>query len=135
MTKQTASKATQKGTTMANSAAASSLSRMAKSCGPFIRIAGLSGATCVGLGAYGAHCRQFKINLVLNLFHSQTVLYTISALMLNKEVSDERKRAFTTANNYHFIHTLALLSVPLARRPALVRNSREFIIYFTASFL
>jgi hypothetical protein len=57
VTKQTASKATQKGTTMANSAAASSLSRMAKSCGPFIRIAGLSGATCVGLGAYGAHCK------------------------------------------------------------------------------
>jgi uncharacterized membrane protein YgdD (TMEM256/DUF423 family) len=102
---------------MANSAAASSLSRMAKSCGPFIRIAGLSGATCVGLGAYGAHCK-FKINPRASPINTAF----ISALLLNKEVSDERKRAFTTANNYHFIHTLALLSVPLARRPAIVRE-------------
>ncbi|XP_059474065.1 transmembrane protein 256 homolog [Neocloeon triangulifer] len=96
VTKQTASKATQKGATMASSAAANSLSRMAKSCGPFVRIGGLSGAASVGLGAYGAH-----------------------SLLLKEDVSDERKRAFSTANQYHFLHSLALLAVPLCRRPVL----------------
>ncbi|CAB3366674.1 Hypothetical predicted protein [Cloeon dipterum] len=94
LTKSTATKATQKGANMASSAAASSLSKMAKSCGPFIRVGGLSGAICVGLGAYGSH-----------------------SLLLRKDVSDERKRAFNTANSYHFIHSLALLAIPLCRKP------------------
>lgn len=46
------------------------------------RVAGLSGATAVTLGAYGAHA------------------------MLHK--TDNMKETWRVASNYHFIHTLAL---------------------------
>lgn len=33
-----------------------------------------------------------------------------------KEIPDSRKSVFETANKYHFLHSLALVSVPFARR-------------------
>jgi len=60
----------------------------------WIRLAGLSGAIAVGMGAYGAHGL--------------------------KNVSPEQKLVFETANRYHFIHSLALLAVPMTNRPELV---------------
>ncbi|KAG7174425.1 transmembrane protein 256 homolog [Homarus americanus] len=61
----------------------------------FVRIAGISGATAVALGAYGAH-----------------VFY-------RREYPEELKQVYETANRYHFLHTLALLGVPLCKRPKL----------------
>lgn len=68
--------------------------QLAPSMRKWIIIAGLMGATAVALGAYGAH-----------------VVYP------RKEISDKRKAVFETANKYHFLHSLALLSVPFARKP------------------
>ncbi|KAG8194507.1 hypothetical protein JTE90_013259 [Oedothorax gibbosus] len=62
----------------------------------FIRMAGLSGAVAVAMGAYGSHA------------------------FYNKPVAEELKAAYKTANYYHFLHTLALLAVPLTNRPKLV---------------
>ncbi|XP_063224630.1 transmembrane protein 256 homolog isoform X2 [Bacillus rossius redtenbacheri] len=62
---------------------------------PFIRLAGIFGASAVALGAYGAH----------NVYP--------------KEGGEELKRIFETANRYHFLHSLALLGVPLCRWPKL----------------
>merc|ERR1712002_79673 len=62
----------------------------------FLRLAGLSGALAVGLGAYGAHA--FKT-----------------------ETDDEYLRnVFDTASRYHYIHTLALCATPLTRQPMIV---------------
>ncbi|XP_076065930.1 transmembrane protein 256 homolog [Oratosquilla oratoria] len=61
----------------------------------FVRIAGISGASAVALGAYGAH-----------------VFY-------RREYPEELKLVYETANRYHFLHTLALLGVPLCKRPKL----------------
>lgn len=61
----------------------------------WIRLAGLSGALAVGLSAYGAHGL--------------------------KDLPDRRKTVFDTASKYHFIHSLAMLAVPLCNRPHLVR--------------
>jgi uncharacterized membrane protein YgdD (TMEM256/DUF423 family) len=61
---------------------------------PWIRVAGLSGAIAVSLGAYGAHGL--------------------------KKMSDDQKMVFETANRYHFIHTLAMFAVPMTNRPNLV---------------
>ncbi|KRT78581.1 hypothetical protein AMK59_8407 [Oryctes borbonicus] len=61
--------------------------------GPFIRIAGIMGASAVALGAYGAH-RKYP-----------------------KDRVDELKPIFETANRFHFFHTLALLGVPFSRNP------------------
>ena len=59
------------------------------------RLAGLSGAAAVALGAYGAH--------VLNA---------------GKEgVTEEQRKAFEVANRYHLIHSVALLGVVLVKRP------------------
>lgn len=62
----------------------------------FIRIAGLSGAAAVSLGAYGSH-----------------------AFLNKKDVDQRLKNTFEIANKYHFLHTLALLAVPLTSRPML----------------
>jgi len=61
------------------------------STSPWIRIAGLSGAIAVSMGAYGAHGL--------------------------KKVPEDQRLVFETANKYHFIHSLALLAVPLTHRP------------------
>lgn len=67
----------------------------------FIRLAGLSGAAAVILGAYGAH-RPFPENSEVDL-----------------------RKIFETANRYHFFHTIALLGVPLSRSPILVRLTNK----------
>ena len=36
------------------------------------------------------------------------------------EEDADKKKVYDTANFYHFLHTLALLAVPLTKRPALV---------------
>ena len=36
-----------------------------------------------------------------------------------QEITDSRKAIFETANKYHFLHSLALISVPFARKSRL----------------
>ncbi|XP_072315203.1 transmembrane protein 256 [Eucyclogobius newberryi] len=57
------------------------------------RLAALSGASAVGLGAYGAH--GFK----------------------NADPDDYNIMLFETANKYHFYHSLALLGAAQCRQP------------------
>uniref|UniRef100_A0A3P9I3S1 Transmembrane protein 256 n=1 Tax=Oryzias latipes TaxID=8090 RepID=A0A3P9I3S1_ORYLA len=57
------------------------------------RVAALSGASAVGLGAYGAH--GFK----------------------NKDPDDYQIVLYETANKYHFYHSLALLGAAHCGRP------------------
>uniref|UniRef100_A0A1Y9IVU2 DUF423 domain-containing protein n=1 Tax=Anopheles minimus TaxID=112268 RepID=A0A1Y9IVU2_9DIPT len=64
-----------------------------------IRLAGLSGAVAVILGAYGAH------------YHF---------IPKEEDMQDrDPRQIFEVANRYHFIHSLALMGAPLARRPLL----------------
>nr|XP_033337264.1 transmembrane protein 256 homolog [Megalopta genalis] len=63
--------------------------------GPYVQLAALSGATAVGLGAYGAHRKYPE----------------------DKKV--DQVQVFETANRYHFMHTLAILGLPLTRIPLL----------------
>jgi len=72
---------------------AGGLHRFVRLGSPFVRLAGISGAAAVALGAYGAH--SFSAD------------------------KPEMKRVYDTANFYHFVHTLALLAVPMTRRPVL----------------
>jgi len=61
------------------------------------RIAGISGAAAIALGAYGAH-----------------------VLSVAKEgVTEEQRKAFEVANRYHLIHSVALLGVTMVRKPRL----------------
>lgn len=60
----------------------------------FVRIAAVSGASAVALGAWGAHRRYPVVDDKFDL-----------------------KVVFETANRYHFFHTIALLAIPLVRRP------------------
>jgi len=62
----------------------------------FVRLAGLSGALAVALGAYGAH--------VMRPGHVDPQLISV----------------FETGNRYHLLHSITLLAVPLTRRPQLV---------------
>ncbi|PZC87213.1 transmembrane protein 256-like [Helicoverpa zea] len=68
--------------------------QLAQEAGPFVRLAGLSGAAAVVLGAMGAH-RTFP----------------------EVETKEDLRKIFDTANRFHFLHTLALVTVPLCRRP------------------
>lgn len=75
--------------------------KLAGSAEYYVRIAGLMGASAVALGAYGAH----------------------SAFQKDDKI--ELKEVFDRANKYHFIHSLALLGVPLCRWP---KTSGTFFI-------
>ncbi|XP_063902835.1 transmembrane protein 256 homolog isoform X2 [Zophobas morio] len=81
--------------------------KLAAETGPFVRVAGLMGASAVALGAYGAH-RSYP-----------------------KDKADELKPIFETGNRYHFLHTLAILGMPLCRNPKL---SGTLIIMGTVLF-
>ncbi|CAI2301692.1 unnamed protein product [Caenorhabditis sp. 36 PRJEB53466] len=61
---------------------------------PLIRLAGLSGAAAISLGAYGSH-----------------------VLRDDPSIEERRRTAFDTASRYHLIHSLALLAAPSARFP------------------
>ncbi|XP_014470920.1 PREDICTED: transmembrane protein 256 homolog isoform X2 [Dinoponera quadriceps] len=63
---------------------------------PYVVLTALNGATAVYLGAIGFHRNYPK-----------------------GEVGQEQRRIFEIANQYHFIHTLALLGLPLCRTPFL----------------
>ncbi|CAH1953572.1 unnamed protein product [Acanthoscelides obtectus] len=67
--------------------------KLAAESGPFLKIAGVMGATAVALGAYGAH-RSYP-----------------------KDKAQELKPVFETANRMHFFHALALIGVNLCRYP------------------
>lgn len=56
------------------------------------RLAGISGALAVIFAAYGSHGR----------------------------LSETEKHIFQNGNLLHFVHTIVLLAMPLARRPVLV---------------
>uniref|UniRef100_A0A1A9WJ66 Transmembrane protein 256 homolog n=1 Tax=Glossina brevipalpis TaxID=37001 RepID=A0A1A9WJ66_9MUSC len=64
----------------------------------FVRLAGLSGAAAVIMGAYGKHS-----------------LTNID----DPTIKMEAKSIFDTANRFHFLHSIVLLTMPLARRPVL----------------
>lgn len=54
-------------------------------------------------------------------------------IVISEQYDDEKgeqRRVFDTASRYHFIHTLALLGLPMCRRPNLVRysNNQQFIV-------
>ncbi|XP_059622153.1 transmembrane protein 256-like [Phlebotomus argentipes] len=66
-----------------------------------VRLAGLSGASAVVLGAYGAH-RNWEA--------------------YDEKEAEAQRKAFDTANRYHLMHTLALMSIPIVRRPVLTAS-------------
>ena len=86
----------------------------------FVRLAGLSGATAVALGAYGAHSEPLKTIKILFSFLISHFAFPLYAAF-NADKAD-MKKVYDTANFYHFIHTVALLAVPLSRKPVLVRS-------------
>ncbi|XP_076657306.1 transmembrane protein 256 homolog isoform X2 [Halictus rubicundus] len=69
--------------------------KLAANTGPYVKIAALSGAAAVGLGAYGSHRKYSDVDDV------------------------GLRQVFETANRYHFIHSLAMLGLPFCRRPFL----------------
>ncbi|KAK6194516.1 hypothetical protein SNE40_000138 [Patella caerulea] len=76
----------------------------------FIRIAGLSGATAIAMGAYGAHA--FK----------------------ESEAAEKLKVTYDTGYKMHLVHSVALLAVPLTRRPYLVGSLMTTgLVLFSAS--
>uniref|UniRef100_A0A0N4ZN60 Transmembrane protein 256 homolog n=1 Tax=Parastrongyloides trichosuri TaxID=131310 RepID=A0A0N4ZN60_PARTI len=64
---------------------------------PFVRLAGLSGATAIALAAYGSH----------------------SLMKEGSSVSENNKRTFETASKYHLVHSVALLCSSQAKYPYL----------------
>ncbi|CAF1289739.1 unnamed protein product [Rotaria sordida] len=58
----------------------------------FVRCAGLSGASAICLGVYGAH-------------------------VMRDNTSDDLRRLFELAQTYHLLHSVALLALPLVSRP------------------
>lgn len=79
--------------------AATPLSKLVASNYWLIRIAGVSGAAAVCLAAYGRH--GFK----------------------NTEKNQEYLHIYESANQMHFIHSIALVTAPLTKRPFIVSIS------------
>ena len=71
-----------------------------------LRLAGISGASAVMLGAYGAH----------------------HAFVQPDNASEkDPKEIFDMCNRYHIIHSLALLAAPMARKPLLVSLNISYL--------
>lgn len=71
----------------------------------FVRLAGLSGASAVVLGAIGSH-------------------------HLNIQDKPELRNVFETANRFHFFHSIALLAMPLTKYPVIVSVNVLCVLIF-----
>ncbi|XP_029435289.1 transmembrane protein 256 [Rhinatrema bivittatum] len=77
----------------------------------FLRLGAVSGALAVAAGAYGAHGLQLS------------------------DRDKYLKKLYKTANEYHFLHSLALLAVPHCRKPMLVGSLlTSGMVMFCGSF-
>ncbi|TRY73452.1 hypothetical protein TCAL_02226 [Tigriopus californicus] len=86
----------------------------------FVRIAGLSGAAAVALGAYGAHSKNIQPYSSIGWNECMGSLAVAEKMRVPLGFSADKaefRKVYDTANFYHFIHTVALLAVPLSRRP------------------
>lgn len=82
-----------------------------------IRLAGISGAIAVGMGAYGAHGKFCR-----NIFLKFDIYNRIFPVVLMKEdIPEEQKNSFRTASMYHFFGTFGIVASSLTRYPAVVR--------------
>lgn len=94
--------------------------KLAAATGPYVKLAALSGAVAVILGAYGSH-REFEDN--------EKTVWDLKNLHFSgqypKETARESVKVFETASRYHFVHTLALLGLPLCRASSVVRNGSK----------
>nr|XP_033781031.1 transmembrane protein 256 isoform X3 [Geotrypetes seraphini] len=70
----------------------------------FLRVGAVSGALAVAAGAYGAHGQRLSVQ------------------------DDYQKELYSTANKYHFLHSLALLAVPQCRKPLLILQRLYFYL-------
>ena len=57
--------------------------------------------------------------------------YSLSLLAAFTADKADMKKVYDTANFYHFIHTVALLAVPLSRKPVLVSSGFINILHIT----
>lgn len=91
-----------------------------------IRLAGISGAIAVGLGAYGSHGKVRRIEFTGLTF---TIVWFL-VVMMNNNIPEEQKNSFRTASMYHFFGTFGIVAASLTRYPAVVRFNfyRKFLL-------
>ncbi|RWS11182.1 DUF423 domain containing protein-like protein [Dinothrombium tinctorium] len=77
----------------------------------WVAAAGVFGALGVAMGAYGEHGLSK---------HFVNGLKQFTMLGLPPDFPAQRKKVFDVANKYQMFHSLAMLAVPLARRPHIV---------------
>lgn len=99
--------------------------KLAAASGPYVKIAAVNGIAAVILGVFEAYSKiivQYSIFFALNLYESGRfgLFFQFAGHYPEDEVGQEQRRTFETANRYHFIHTLAMLGLPLCKVPALV---------------
>ena len=75
-----------------------------------------------------------KINrvVIVSSIYDKFVFYF---LVFKAEEDADRKKVYDTANFYHFVHTLALLGVPLTKRPVLVSSTNDNIMQSSMKLL
>ena len=80
--------------------------RLPKNSKFLIRLAGFSGLTAILMSAYGAHV--FKKRLRESVSNP------------NQIVDYELKELYDTAQYFHLVHSVALLGLPMVKRPLVV---------------
>lgn len=63
---------------------------------------------------------KLTFSTVLVSGHLSLMMKMNCAVFYQRGTAEELKQVYETANRYHFLHTLALLGVPLCNRPKLV---------------
>lgn len=85
---------------------------------PFMRIAALSGVSALAIHWYYVHFHQQKKYKLMGLsINDQEDIYSPDSFL------SDTKQVFLSVNMFHFMHSVAMLSVPLCRSPVFVSKT------------
>ena len=86
----------------------------------FLRLSAISGLTAVLLSAYGSHGKTWNAFIFLVKLYCLIFYCLIKVFSKRQDTTKDMRELYLTAQYYHLVHSVAMLSLPIVPRPKIV---------------